>query len=41
MQFTGPIRKMRTNLSHVVNYELPIGDDLVNMNVLIMNTYDK
>ena len=35
MQFTGPIRKMHTNLTDVVNYELPIGEDLVNMNQFI------
>ncbi len=35
MQFTGQIRKMHTHLGEVVQYELPIGDELVNMNQFI------
>ena len=35
MKYTGQIRKMKTQLSDEVLYELPIGEDLVNMNELI------
>lgn len=35
MQFTGQIRKMHTKLGDEVQYELPVGNDLVNMNQLI------
>lgn len=35
MQFKGQIRKMRSKLNDEVLYELPIGDDLVNMNQFI------
>jgi hypothetical protein len=35
MEYSGPLRKMNTKLGEEVNYELPIGDDLVNMNQFI------
>jgi hypothetical protein len=35
MQFTGQLRKMHTHLEDEVRYELPIGDDLVDMNQFI------
>ncbi len=35
MQFTGQIRKMHTKLGKLVEYQLPIGDDLVDMNQFI------
>lgn len=35
MQFTGQIRKMNTQLADEVVYELPIGDEMVNMNQFI------
>lgn len=35
MKFEGNIRKMKSQLDAVVQYYLPIGDDLVNMNELI------
>jgi predicted Fe-S protein YdhL (DUF1289 family) len=35
MIYTGQLRKMHTKLSEEVEYELPIGDDLVNMNQFI------
>ena len=35
MQFTGQIRKMATNLANEVEYQLPIGDDMVSMNQFI------
>lgn len=35
MQFTGQIRKMHTQLDNEVVYELPIGDEMVNMNQFI------
>ena len=35
MVYTGQIRKMKTQLGNEVIYDLPIGEDLVNMNELI------
>ncbi len=35
MQFTGQIRKMHAKLGEEVEYQLPIGDELVNMNQFI------
>jgi Protein of unknown function (DUF2797) len=35
MKHSGNIRKMRTELDKTVIYQLPVGDDLVNMNALI------
>ena len=35
MQYEGNIRKMRTELNEPVNYSLPIGDELIDMNALI------
>lgn len=35
MVYTGQIRKMKTQMGNEVIYELPIGEDLVNMNELI------
>ena len=35
MIYTGQLRKMHTKLSEEVEYELPIGEDLVNMNQFI------
>lgn len=35
MQFTGQIRKMHTQLDDEVTYELPIGEEMVNMNQFI------
>ena len=35
MQYNGTLLKMETKLKNVVEYELPIGDDLVFMNHLI------
>jgi len=35
MKFTGQIRKMHTKLGEEVEYQLPIGDDLVNMNQFV------
>jgi len=35
VNYTGPLRKMNTYLGNEVQYELPIGDDLVNMNQFI------
>ena len=36
MQFTGQLRKMHTKLGEEVEYQLPIGDELVNMNQPIL-----
>lgn len=35
LNYTGPIRKMYTNLGEEVTYKLPIGEDLIDMNQLI------
>jgi len=35
MKYTGNIQKMQTKLNDTVQYHLPIGDELVDMNVLI------
>lgn len=35
MQFTGPIKKMHAKLGVEVEYHLPIGDELINMNQFI------
>ena len=35
IQYKGNLLKMRTQLKDVITYELPIGDDLVDMNTLI------
>jgi hypothetical protein len=35
MKYTGNIRKMQTQLNDIVQYHLPIGDELVDMNALI------
>ena len=35
MNYSGPLIKMQTNLKNPVEYELPIGDELVFMNPLI------
>ena len=37
MKYTGSLRKMHTELNEEINYNLPIGDDLVSMNELIGN----
>lgn len=33
--YSGNIRKMKTQLDNIIQYQLPIGDDLVNLNELI------
>jgi hypothetical protein len=38
MKYSGNIRKMQTRLGDTVNYLLPIGEDLVDMNALIGQT---
>ena len=35
MNYNGPLLKMQTNLQNPVEYELPIGDELIYMNSLI------
>ena len=37
MKYTGSLRKMHAELNEEINYNLPIGDDLVSMNELIGN----
>ena len=37
MKYSGPIRKMHAEAKNEVTYQLPIGDDLVNMNDFIGN----
>ena len=35
MEISGNIRKMHTSLGDTVSYQLPVGDELVDMNALI------